>query len=41
MNSEYKCTKVEFCRESIFGNCISCTYNYYYDKKNNKFVEIF
>ena len=36
LNSEQKCTKVEFCKESIYGNCISCKYSYYYDKKEDK-----
>ena len=38
LNSEYKCTKVEFCKESIYGNCYSCTYGYYYDKKEDKCI---
>ena len=36
LNSENKCTKVEHCKESILGNCISCIYGYYYDKKEEK-----
>ena len=36
LNSERKCTKVEHCKESVFGNCISCVYSYYYDKKEDK-----
>ena len=31
-----KCIKIENCRESIFGNCILCNPNYYYDKKDDK-----
>ena len=36
LTSEQKCTKVEFCKESIYGNCISCKYSYYFDKKEEK-----
>ena len=31
-----KCTKIENCYESIYGNCISCNYQYYLNKKENK-----
>ena len=30
-----KCTKIENCNESIFGNCISCINGFYLDKKEN------
>ena len=36
LSSEQKCVKVEHCKESIFGVCISCVYSYYYDKKEEK-----
>ena len=31
-----KCTKIENCYESMYGNCLSCNYNYYLNKKENK-----
>ena len=31
-----KCTKVENCYESMYGNCIKCNYGYYLNKKENK-----
>ena len=31
-----KCTKLENCYESIYGNCISCNQKYYLNKKENK-----
>ena len=31
-----KCTKVENCNESIYGNCIKCNYGYYLNKKENR-----
>ena len=30
-----KCSKIENCNESIFGNCISCVNGYYFDKIEN------
>ena len=35
LTSENKCVKVENCQESIFGNCITCKNNFYFDKLNN------
>ena len=34
-NGDKKCSKVEKCNESIFGNCIKCNRGYYFDKKDN------
>ena len=30
-----KCTQIDHCQESIYGNCISCFPGYYLNKKNN------
>ena len=30
-----RCSKTEYCNESIYGNCISCYIGYYLNKKNN------
>jgi hypothetical protein len=30
-----KCTKIQNCKESIYGNCLSCNLYYYLNKKNN------
>ena len=35
-SGDYKCIKENNCKESIFGNCISCNNGYYYNKKENK-----
>lgn len=34
-SGDHKCIKIENCFESIFGNCILCNPEYYYDKKND------
>ena len=36
---DFKCVKIENCYEAIFGNCISCNDNYYYNKKEDKCEE--
>ena len=36
LSLENKCTNVENCKESLFGNCISCNNSYYFDKKSDK-----
>ena len=33
---DYKCTKIDHCKESIFGNCISCDPCYNYNKNKGK-----
>ena len=38
-SGDFKCIKTENCQESIFGNCIKCNNNYYYDRKENKCKE--
>ena len=35
-SGDHKCIKIENCKESIFGNCISCNKDYYYNKKEDK-----
>ena len=40
LNSEdKKCTKIENCKQSIFGKCILCNKGYYLDKKEEKCKE--
>ena len=34
-----KCTKIDNCYESIYGNCLSCNYGYYLNKKENKCIK--
>ena len=36
LTSENKCVKTKNCKESIYGNCISCIYGYFYNKKDEK-----
>ena len=36
LSSENKCIKTENCKESIFGNCITCKSGYYYNKLDDK-----
>ncbi len=38
-NGNYKCIKTENCKESIYGNCISCDKDYYLIKKEDKFIK--
>ena len=37
---DHKCTKLQHCNESLFGNCISCDPTYYYNKKEDKCLMI-
>lgn len=37
---DHKCTKLQHCNESIYGNCISCDPCYYYNKKEEKCLMI-
>lgn len=34
-SGDRKCTKIQHCQESIYGNCLSCNYEYYLNKKEN------
>ena len=36
---DYNCINVENCKESLFGNCISCNYGYYLNKKEGKCIK--
>ena len=37
-SGDYRCIKIENCKESIFGNCILCNQGYYYNKKEDKCI---
>ena len=37
-SQNFKCIKIENCKESIFENCISCNQDYYLYKKENKCI---